>query len=369
MEPVRILQVVTIMNRGGLETMLMNYYRQMDRSRIQFDFMVHRAEKGQYDDEISRLGGKIYRMPQIRPGNYGVYFKMLDEFFVNHPEYRLIHSHINENSSFVLRAAKQAGVHSRIAHSHTSNLGVDFKLPFRIYARLFMKNSASMYFACSESAGQWLFGKKLLNSGNVTILKNAINLDEFRYSSELRNEIRKKLNIVGGKLVVGHVGRFHKSKNHEFLIDIFKALNKKNPNSVLLLAGDGEERQYIEEKVSNLGLTSAVIFLGIRDDIARVMQAMDIFLFPSFFEGAPVVMIEAQATGLTCVVSDTITREIDLTGRVKYMSLKESPDVWADSILALPQEHEDTTDLLRQKGYDIVTTANSLGEFYLDNVL
>ena len=187
MEPIRILQVVTIMNRGGLETMLMNYYRQMDRSKIQFDFMVHRAEKGHYDDEILSLGGNIYRMPQIRPGNYRLYFKELNDFFSTHPEYKVVHSHINENSSFVLRAAKRAGVPCRIAHSHLSDLGIDLKLPFRLYARFSMKDYPNQYFACSKNAGKWLFGQGVSSSKEITILNNAVNVEEFKFNEKITN--------------------------------------------------------------------------------------------------------------------------------------------------------------------------------------
>lgn len=163
MKPIRILQVVTIMNRGGLETMLMNYYRKIDRSQIQFDFMVHRFEEGHYDAEIEKLGGRIYRMPSIRPGNYMKYFRKLDQFFKENKQYKVVHSHINENSSFVLRAARKAGVTARFAHSHLSNLGIDKKLPFRLYARYLMKGAPSHYFACSKEAGSWLFGQKSLH--------------------------------------------------------------------------------------------------------------------------------------------------------------------------------------------------------------
>lgn len=154
LEPIRILQVVTIMNRGGLETMLMNYYRAIDRSKIQFDFMVHRVEKGHYDDEIRSLGGQIHSMPHIRPGNYRLYFRLLDDFFAEHRQYRVVHSHMNENSSFVLRSAKRAGISCRIAHSHLSDLGFDLKLPFRWYARFSMKDNPNKYFACSKNAGE-----------------------------------------------------------------------------------------------------------------------------------------------------------------------------------------------------------------------
>lgn len=362
MEPIRVLQVVTIMNRGGLETMLMNYYRQIDRSNIQFDFMVHRNEKGHYDDEILCLGGRIYKMPPIRPGKYRTYFKQLDVFFSEHPEYKVVHAHNNENSSFVLRAAERAGVDCRIAHSHLSDLTLDVKMPFRLYARYIMKDYPTEYFACSEKAGQWLFGRE--KSNQLKVLHNAVNVNEFKYSEEIRNKIRQELGIHGNQLVIGHVGRFNKQKNHDFLIDIFNSLVKKNPNSVLLMIGEGNLKKQIADKVAKYHLLSKVKFLGVRSDIANLMQGMDLFLFPSLFEGLPVVLVEAQAAGLKCIISDSITNETDLTGRLEFISLNKDSEYWANKILQSTYEHADTSEQLIKNGYDSTTTAKWLSGYY-----
>ncbi|WNQ12699.1 glycosyltransferase family 1 protein [Paenibacillus aurantius] len=359
-----MLQVVTVMNRGGLETMLMNYYRQMDRSRIQFDFMVHREEKGHYDDEIISLGGRIFRMPAIRPGSYRLYFQKLDLFFKEHPNYPVVHSHINENSSFVLRAAKQAGVPCRIAHSHLSDLGLDLKLPFRLYARYAMKDHPNRFFACSRHAGQWLFGKDPAASKEVVVLNNAVNVDSYRYDPAARERIRKEWQ-AGDRLVIGHVGRFNKQKNHTLLLDIFKAVHNRRPDAMLVMAGEGHLRPAIEKKAEKLGLTPHVKFLGVRGDIPDLMQGMDLFLFPSLFEGLPVVLVEAQAAGLRCVVSDTITPETDVTGRVRFTPLKSSPEAWADAILGSTYEHADTAEMMRRKRYDTRSMAEWLTGFYL----
>ena len=321
---IRVLQVVTVMNRGGLETMLMNYYRKMDRNKVQFDFMVHREDKGHYDEEILSLGGRIFRMPQIRPGNYRVYFNKLDQFFSDHKEYKVVHSHINENSSFVLRAAKKAGVPCRIAHSHLSDLGIDLKLPFRLYARSVMKDHPTKYFACSKNAGKWLF--RNTNTEEIKVLNNAVNVEEFLFNRETRQKVRQELGVRRNQLVIGHIGRFNKQKNHEYLIDIFKSVVEKRPDAVLVMIGEGNLKPQIEKKVSDLGLSSNVRFLGVRSDIADLMQGMDLFLFPSLFEGLPVVLVEAQAAGLQCVISDSITKESDITGRIEFTSLQETPE-------------------------------------------
>ncbi|WP_169086930.1 glycosyltransferase family 1 protein [Paenibacillus sp. PL91] len=367
MKPVRILQVATVMNRGGLETMLMNYYRQMDRSKIQFDFIVHRDEEGHYDQEIIALGGKIYRMPQIKPGNYSPYFKRLDLFFKEHPYYQVVHAHINENSSFILKAAKKAGVPCRIMHSHLSDLGLDIKLPFRMYARLAIKDNPSSYFACSKSAGKWLFGKRLADSGKVVVLNNAVDVKQFSFNSSTRDAIRAEL-AAGDRLVIGHIGRFNEQKNHDFLIDIFKAVHDKEPNSMLVLAGEGHLRPMIEKKIERLGLSEHVKLLGVRADVSDLLQGIDIFLFPSLFEGLPVVLIEAQAAGLSCVISDTITAETDVTGRLQFIGLKQPAEYWAEQMLSASREHADTAELLRKNGYDTSTMAKWLSDYYMDHV-
>ena len=187
---VRVLQVATIMNRGGLETMLMNYYRKVDKTKIQFDFMVHRMERGDYDDEIEAMGGRIYRMPQIKPGNYRKYFKELDRFFEEHSEYKVVHSHINENSGFVLRAAKKYGVPCRIAHSHLADLKLDYKYPFRLYGRMYLKPNTNEYFACSKQAGEWLFPNV---KSEITVLNNAVDVDSFKDNLFSNIEQQKQL--------------------------------------------------------------------------------------------------------------------------------------------------------------------------------
>lgn len=358
-EPMRVLQVATIMNRGGLETMLMNYYRQLDRSRLQFDFLVHREERGHYDDEIESLGGRIYRMPMLRPGKYREYFRRLERFFAEHPDYRIVHAHNNENSSFVLRAAKRAGVPCRIAHSHLSDLALDYKLPFRLYARSVMRDQPTHYFACSENAGRWLFGRKR----PVTVLNNAVNAEDFRFDPIRRERIRAELGI-GDRLVIGHIGRFTKQKNHRFLLDIFRAVLDRRPDALLVLAGEGELLAEAKEKASRLGLADSVRFLGVRGDIPDLLQAFDLFLFPSLFEGLPVVLVEAQAAGLACLVADTITREVDKTGLVGFESLKAPPEAWAERILGLSLAHADTQEAIAASGYDARRMAEWLSDYY-----
>lgn len=368
MEPIRVLQVVTIMNRGGLETMLMNYYRKIDRSKIQFDFMTNRSERGDYDDEIEALGGRIYRMSPIKPGNYRKYFKELDEFFNEHKEYKVVHSHINENSGFVLRSAKNAGISCRIAHSHLSDLKFDYKYPFRIYARKNLKGNVTDYFACSMRAGEWLFEKKIINSGKITILNNAVDSHKFKINEIIRNKVRKDLGVENKK-VIGHIGRFNPQKNHKFLIDVFNEVYKKDKNTILLLIGDGYLKEKIQDKVKDLGLENGVMFLGVRKDISELMQAMDLFLFPSQFEGLAVVMVEAQAAGLKVITSTGVTKESDITNNVEFLDLKKEPSYWADIILNSDFKKKDMTNRIIEKGYDSTNNIKWLSDFYISKYI
>lgn len=361
MEPIRILQVVTIMNRGGLETMIMNYYRKIDREKIQFDFMVHRMERGDYDDEIESMGGKIYRMPNIRPGNYRKYFKQLDKFFEKHKEYKVVHSHINENSGFVLRAAKEHGIKCRIAHSHTANLKLDYKYPFRMYGRYYLNKNVNQYFACSEEAGRWLFKNP---KKDIIILNNVVDVDLFKRDDKKRTELRKVLKLEN-KFVIGHVGRFNPSKNHTFLIDIFSEIVKKRKDAYLILVGDGPIMDNIKDKVSKLNMKDNVLFLGLRSDVYNLMQVMDLFLFPSLFEGLPVVLVEAQAAGLKIVTSTGVPREADLTNSLEFYDLKLSPKEWAEKILSLNIDVKNYSDILKDKGYDSNINVKWLTDFYL----
>ena len=368
MRIIRVLQVVTIMNRGGLETMLMNYYRKLDKTKIQFDFMTNRLERGHYDDEIEALGGKIYRLSPIKPGNYNKYFKELDEFFKEHKEYKVVHSHINENSGFVLKAAKKAGIECRIAHSHLSDLKLDYKYPFRVYARRNLKENVSDYFACSQRAGEWLFGKEISSSGKVIVLNNAVDTEKFKINKDIRDKVRMELGIEDKK-VIGHVGRFNPQKNHEFLIDVFNEVYKNDKGTVLLLIGDGYLKEKIEDKVKKLNLEQGVKFLGVREDIPELMQGMDLFLFPSQFEGLAVVMVEAQAAGLKVITSTGVTKESDITNNVEFIDLSKGAEYWADIVLNSDFKKRDDINLMIKKGYDSNNNVKWLSDFYLKKYL
>ena len=357
---VRVLHIVTNMDRGGLETMLMNYYRHMDREKIQFDFLEHRREHAAYDDEIESLGGRIFRLPRLTPLSSN-YFRALNAFFAAHPEYRIVHSHLDCMSTYPLRAAKKAKVPVRIAHAHSTNQDRNWKLAFKLISKKLISLYATDLFACSADAGEWMFGTK-----DVHILPNAIDIERYAFNLLIRNQTRKALGLDDA-FVIGHVGRFSAVKNHSFLIDVFAQIKRQKPNSKLLLVGAGSEMQAVQQKVNALGLGADVIFTGVRNDVANLMQAMDVFVFPSQYEGLGIVLIEAQAAGLPCVVSDVIPREAYLTDLVTAEKLSSSVESWAEKILEKREVlRTDRRAEIAAHGFDIIAEAVKLQEFYIN---
>lgn len=369
-KPIRILHCVTIMNRNGLENRLMDIYRNIDRSLIQFDFMTNRTEAGEFDAEIEQLGGKVYHMSRIAPKSFFRYMGELRVFFQEHPEYKIVHSHLNTLSTWPLLMAKRAGVPVRIAHSRNASMDRNFKMVYKAFSRLFINGQATERFACSRSAGIWLFGKKYVEQDTFHVIPNAIQLDRFLYSEEKRRKMRCELGIQEKELAIVCVARFSRQKNHGFLLRVFFEIKKKNPDSRLYLVGQGELEQEIRGQVSELGLIDSVVFLGSRADVGNVLTAMDAFLFPSFYEGFGTVMIEAQCSALPTLASDSIPYETKLCDSVEFASIQEAPAVWAEKILALVEKNErkDNSVLIRENGYDIGQSYAWMQQFYLDRM-
>lgn len=362
-DPIRILHAVVNMNRGGAETLLMNLYRHIDRTKVQFDFLT--CKEGVFDDEIKSLGGKIHRIPHITEVGHKGYVLALNQFFQHYTYYQAVHSHMDKMSGVVLRAARKAGIPVRIAHSHNtkSEGGIAARL-YKWYAGTHVRTAATHYIACSNAAARWLFAG---NEQSALIMKNGISCEQFAFSEGIRSELRAELGISDDQLVVGHVGRFAPQKNHVQLIDMFHQLQHTVQGSVLLLAGDGPLRPAVEQKVNTLGLAEKVRFLGIRSDIDRLLQAFDVFVFPSHHEGLPVTLIEAQGAGLPCVISDHITTEVDMgIGLVNFFSLKDQVDGVKKIIEAARKPSRIiASGALARKGYDIQQTALLAAEFYL----
>lgn len=363
-QPYRVLQIVTSMDRGGTETMIMNHYRAIDKEKIQFDFLVHRSHRGAYDDEIEQLGGHIYRAFPIRPWNYPKYFKFLNKFFKkHHSDFIAVHSHIHENSGFPFKYANKYGIKHCIVHSHIADLGIDYKYPFRLFGKIFVKKYATEKFACGKDAGIFLYGKH----NDFIVFNNAIDSEKFKYNTDTRTQIRNKLGLEN-KFVIGHVGRFGAQKNHTFLIDVFKEILSHEKNSVLILVGDGPLRFAMEDKAKKLQINNNVLFLGLRSDIPELLQAFDVLLFPSLYEGLPVSIIEAQAAGLPCILSDTIDNKTAITPNVKFVSLSAGIQTWVKTLLSFKNfVRQDTSEYIIKANYDIHNNAKWLEEFYLAN--
>lgn len=362
---IRVLHVFHGMDCGGAETMIMNLYRHIDRTKIQFDFLVHTTKKCYFDDEIQQLGGNIYTVPYYKITNEKQYKTSLDKFFKTHSEIKIVHGHLGSCSHIYLQKAKKYGCYA-IAHSHNTKPNV-FSLKNCLY-RLFTyktRKIADFFFACSVAAAKYRFGEKIAHSDRCRVLKNAIDVNKFAYSDSYRSEIREKFNL-GDKFVVGHVGRFNAQKNHTFLIDIFKAVHDKIPDSILMLVGVGNLMPIIKQKVDSLGLNESVVFAGLRSDVYRMMSAFDTFLFPSLYEGLGIVAIEAQTAGLHVVCSDTIPREVRVTNLVEFRSLNEPIEAWAEAISRClgPYVRLNMQQEIVNAGYDIRTTAKWLEVFY-----
>lgn len=366
MEPIRVLNLFTIMDCGGAETMVMNYYRNIDRTKVQFDFMVHRQERGAYDDEIERLGGHIYRMPAIRPWTSAQYRRAVQKFYKEHPEYKIVHSHMSELGYYNFIESKKAGVPVRICHAHSNPREFDAKMLVRTYYKKSMMPYITHMFTCGLESAQWLFGKQ--RKKEFIQLNNAIDAKKYSYDESVRVKVRTDLGLQE-RFVIGHVGRFGPEKNHVGVVDIFSQLHQEHPESVLLLVGQDqcELGKKIHEKVESLGLTESVRFLGVRSDVADVMQAMDVFLFPSLFEGFGIVALEAQAAGLPTLVSERIPEECRITNLIQVEKLDIPPDVWAERIWeARTTPRTDRYEEIKASGFDIKENAKKLQEFYLN---
>ena len=385
MKKINVLVLITVMDRAGAETMMMNYLRNINREKIHMDFLINREQKADYEDEIEKLGGRIYHMCPIYPGKFHRYKKEFRNFLEEHPGYDVIHSNLEERSYFAFKIAKKMGIPVRVAHAHSAPCGRNMKMIMRLYFRRKLQKYCTHKVACGEKAAKWLFGsdadlvemESFVNGENhskntVVLMKNAVDTDKFSYSTDVREKVRRKMKISRDTLVIGHVGRFTHDKNQSFLIDIFKAVHDRDKNTVLLLVGGGEAddtlKNQIRHKVKDLGLEDSVKFLGVREDVEKVVQAFDVFLLPSLFEGLPVTMVEAQAAGLPCVISDKVPIQCDITGNVKVVSLEDAPEKWAEVIDDVLKnfKKKDTYETIVNAGFDIKENAKWLKDFYVE---
>lgn len=365
---IRVIHAVSIMNRAGQETFLMNVYRTIDKDKIQFDFQCSIPGIGDYDDEVRELGGhliylgeNIIKIPYLRYiGDVILQYK----FFKNHKEYDIFHIHTYHafNAFLTILGAKLGGMQHIVLHSHNSH--ALHPMLHRIFRKVLGRMKITRY-ACSEKAAKWMYGEKAVAKQNVKVVKNGIFPETFSFSVEGRNLLRKHLGIEDN-IVIGHIGRFEHQKNHDFLVRVFSAFLKIEPKAKLLLIGTGSLRQKIENEVQQLGISGKVLFLGVRKDISQLLWGMDAFLFPSFYEGLSVVAIEAQAAGVPILASDKISEETKIAECISFYPLEKSADEWAGKLYDICRiGHKNTLLDIKRAGYDIHDTSSFMASDYI----
>lgn len=361
---IKVLHCVSNMDRAGIETMLMNYYRNIDKKNFQFCFLCNKKKPGAYDDEIKSYGGKLFYSPGLNPLKWMKYHKTVKQIMLDN-KFDIVHVHNGAFGLQALIAAKSAGIKVRISHAHGTRIDHNLKALLKIIYKSQLKKYATHYWGCGSEAIQYYYGKNAMEFDNTYLLKNAIDCRKFAFDKILREKIREKHNIKDNELVIGHIGRFMPQKNHTFLIEIFEALVKKDSRYKLLLIGDGELKDSIEADVNQKGLSKHVIFTGNISNANEYYQAMDLFILPSLFEGLPVVGIEAQANGLPCLMSSTVSKEVKLTKNVNFLDLKTDKEEWVNFILKMNLSRDDkVNDTIVESGYEILEATRRLEDKY-----
>lgn len=380
-----VLQVLSCLELGGAESRVMDLCRNMKDSEIQYDFLLHDAGPDHYEEEAVQLGCRIYRVPRFRFLNYFSYCRALQSFFKEHPEIDIVQGHMTSTAAIYLPIAKKCGVKATIAHARSAGVDPGMKGKLTKWLRRNLDKKTDHMWACSTEAARAVYGEKHVDAGDVRILPNAIDVEKFVPTEALKEagrEIRRKY-YMEGKFVVGHVGRFHYAKNHEFLLNVFAEILKEQKDAMLLLVGEGSLMENVRQQAEELGIAEQVVFAGRQSAVENYYQAMDMLIFPSRYEGLPGTIVEAQAAGLPCVVSDTVTKDVAVTELVDYESLKRSPEEWAvialghyEEIRSRKRKKFDIQDqryvwqqpegILKANGFDVKEQASQLRKLYKD---
>ena len=362
---VKVLYITdTMKQRFGVTSVIMNFLSHWQDANVSIDIMAYEDSEKEMVEKAERLGAKVFFMPYLSPKNIPGFTKFYHSFFAeNH--YDIVHSHFNQIDALVFPIARKHGVKKCISHSHNTKLS-DYKLK-AIRNRLMCLNiayNADYLAACSEKAGQALYGSSFSTRKNTLIIHNGIDCEKFRFSAENRKQIRNEFGIEDDTVLIGHVGSFKPQKNQIFLVRVFSEVLKKNAKYRLMLVGDGQTMDMVKEECHKLGIENDVIFTGARSDAPALLSGVDIFVMPSIYEGLPVTGIEAQTNGLPCVFSDAITKEVDLTG-VIFLSLQDSYQAWAKVINEMPSNHNDENfKKVVDMGYSIQDESRKLAAFY-----
>lgn len=358
----KILQITSELDGGGVDRLLFDYCSRMIPD-IQFDFIVTAEKEGILEQPLQELGCGVFHIPQFRKSLKGHALQLRE--IIKRGKYDAIHDHSGYKAFLNLKIAKACGIQTRIAHSHSAFVAESVKggLLRRLVTPI-TKHYATDLFACGRDAGRWMWGEKSFSAGRVRIMTNAIDIPVFVFSEETRRDVRARLG-VDGKFVVGNVARFSYQKNHAFLLEIFREIKNRRADAVLLLVGDGELAHDVRRRASALALDDSVIFLGVRKDVPKLLNAMDAFVLPSLFEGLPVTLVEAQAAALPCFAADTITKEIRITDALEYLPPESPASAWADSICRVGSDRRgDLCDKIAAGGYDIAVEAKKMKALY-----
>lgn len=362
-EPIRILHMIGTFEMGGSQAMILNLYRGIDRSKVQFDFIVDHPDMDALLPAFKDLGANVFIMPSFKGTNYAEIKREWNTFFKEHPEYKILHSHVRSYASIYLPIAKKHGLKT-IIHSHSTSNGSGIKSYVKWLMQLPLRYQADYFFGCSKEAGEWLFGKRIVNGEKYHMLQNAIDIKKYELNESIRKQYRDELSIGEHTLVFMHVGRLHEAKNHIFLLEVFSKYHSRHADSVLVIVGDGMLRKEIEDKIEDLSINEAVKMLGARNDVPNLLQAADCFLFPSKWEGLPVTIVEAQAAGLPCLVSDTVTRDVNVSDLVKNLPIDHGSDSWVNAIENMHFSKKDVTEDIVKAGFDIQSSAEWMENFY-----
>lgn len=359
---VKVLHMIGSLNIGGSQAMMMNLLEAIDRQNVEIDFIIDHPDELYFADRVRSAGAKIYVLPTFSGKNFSVVKNAWKKFFSEHKEYTVLHSHVRSYASLFIPIAKKMGLKT-VIHSHSTSNGSGIKAIVKKIMQYPLRRQADYFFGCSPSSGEWLFGKKIVKSDRYFTIANSIDTSKFRFDSAVREAVRSSLGI-GDKKTFIHVGRLHEAKNHEFLIDVFSKIHESDKNTVLLCLGDGDLMKPICDKVSSLGLGEAVMMLGSHPDVERYLMAADIFLFPSKWEGVPVTVVEAQAAGLPCLVSDRITDDVCVSKLVRKLPIDTGVDAWLEALDGIGGRGDAMEEII-SAGYDVKKNAAWLEEFYL----
>lgn len=363
-KPIRILNVLGVLDRGGAETMVMNYYRHMDRNKIQFDFVVHSDHIGAYEEEVKFLGGRVWHIPRFKIYNLFSYLAAWKKLLAVHLEFHIIHAHMASTACLFIPIAKKYGI-KVIVHAHNTRVtGSLIKQALERISFFPLRYMADYFFACSDEAAVFKFGKSILKNPRYQIWYNAIDFKNMSYSQESREKIRKMLSIGDNELLLGNIGRLTPQKNQIYLLKIFKRFVESHPSAKLLILGEGELRQSLTEEIQKMGLADSVMMPGAVNNVTEYLSAMDVFVLPSLWEGLGMAAIEAQVNGLYCLVSDEVPQLAKISGNIDFVPLNVGVETWCRKIVEAP--HIDREDFhLENNDYDIEKAAKKAERFYL----